>query len=80
MSDDLLITPVISPSGTVHFASVPHDATIQDIITALSRSEDVREDILLDLPDSGWDIQSVRKEQQGRSWEDTELEELEIGV
>lgn len=79
MPDNLLIAPVLSPSGTVHFATLSQDATIFDLISALSCSDDVKNDILYGLPDLGWDIQKVRKEQPGRQWEESELEELDCG-
>ena len=79
MSVNTLVVPVLSPSGTVHFASIPRDATVKDLINVLQKSDDVREDILNGLPESGWDLQKVRLEEPGRAWEDHELEILNNG-
>ncbi|THH12248.1 hypothetical protein EW145_g96 [Phellinidium pouzarii] len=76
MADGLLIVPVLSPSGTVYFASVPQEATTLNVITTLLKSRDVRDDILGDLSDDGWDLQKVRKEATGRVWEEEELKHI----
>ncbi|EJD01599.1 FH2-domain-containing protein [Fomitiporia mediterranea MF3/22] len=76
MADNTLIAPVISPAGTVYFASVNQDATAQDVIASLIQPQDVRDEILGDLPESGWDLQRVRKEHSGRVWEEEELESI----
>ena len=73
-AENQLIVPVISPFGTVYFASVSQNATAQDVIDSLIRLQDVRDEILGDLPDEGWDLQMVRKEEAGRVWEEDELE------
>ena len=75
-AENQLIVPVISPFGTVYFASVSQNATAQDVIDSLIRLQDVRDEILDDLPDEGWDLQTVRKEEAGRAWEEDELEAL----
>ncbi|KAL5507835.1 hypothetical protein ACEPAH_5453 [Sanghuangporus vaninii] len=79
-TENPLIVPVISPSGTVYFASVSQDAAAQDVIDSLIRSRDVKEEILGDLPDEEWDLQTVRKEEAGRVWEEDELEGLGSGI
>ncbi|KAL5527808.1 hypothetical protein ACEPAG_6609 [Sanghuangporus baumii] len=79
-TENPLIVPVISPSGTVYFASVSQDAAAQDVIDSLLQSQDVQEEILGDLSDKGWDLQTVRKEEAGRVWEEDELEGLGSGI
>lgn len=78
-TENPLIVPVISPFGTVYFASVSQNATAQDVIDCLIRLQDVRDEILDDLPEGGWDLQTVRKEEAGRAWEEDELEALGSG-
>lgn len=79
MTDVPLIAPVITPCGTVHFASVPQDATAEDVIHALLDEEGVKEEVLGDLTDQGWDLQVVRQEPSGRIWEEDELKNLDSG-
>ena len=78
MTDGPLIVPVITPCGTVHFASVPQNATAEDVVRALLE-EGVSEEVLGDLSDEGWDLQVVRQEPSGRVWEEDELEALDDG-
>ena len=79
MSDDILIVPTVLPSGSLHFASIQHDGTVGDVINSLSALDEVKSDVLGDLPPSGWAIQLVRKESPGRQWEEDELESLGDG-
>ncbi|KAL5487624.1 hypothetical protein ACEPAI_5732 [Sanghuangporus weigelae] len=79
-TENPLIVPVISPSGTVYFASISQDAAAQDVIDSLIQSQDVKKEILGDLPDEGWYLQTVRKEEAGRVWEEDELEGLGSGI
>lgn len=79
MPDDLLIVPTILCSGSLHFASVSHDAVVQDVIDSLVTLEEVREDVLGDLQPQGWALQRIRKEHNGRAWEEEELEALGDG-
>lgn len=74
MPDDLLIVPTILCSGSLHFASVKQDGAVQDVIDSLVALEEVREDVLGDLQPEGWAIQRIRKEHNGRAWEEEELE------
>ena len=76
MSDDILIVPTVLPSGSLHFTSITHDGTVSDVINSLSALDEVKSDVLGDLPPSGWAIQLIRKEQPGRQWEEDELELL----
>ena len=79
MPDGPLIVPVATPGGAVHFSSVNQDATVQGVINALLREEGIREEVLGDLTDEGWDLQAVRQEPSGRVWEEDELENLDSG-
>jgi hypothetical protein len=80
MPDDILIVPTVLPSGSLHFASVQQDGTVGDVINSLISVDDVKFDILGDLPPRGWAIQLVRKESPGRQWEEDELESLGDGA
>jgi hypothetical protein len=80
MSDDILIVPNVLPSGSLHFASIQHDGTVGDVINSLSALDEVKSDVLGDLPPSGWAIQLIRKESPGRQWEEDELESLGDGA
>jgi hypothetical protein len=80
MSDDILIVPTVLPSGSLHFASILHDGTVGDVINSLSALDEVKSDVLGDLPPSGWAIQLIRKESPGRQWEEDELESLGDGT
>ena len=80
MSDDILIVPTVLPSGALHFASVRHDGTVSDVISSLSALDEVKADILGDLPPCGWAIQLIRKESPGRQWEEDVLESLGDGT
>lgn len=79
MPDDLLIVPTILCSGSLHFASVSHGAIVQDVIDSLVALEEVQTDVLGDLQSQGWAIQRIRKEHNGRTWEEEELEALGDG-
>jgi hypothetical protein len=80
MSDDILIVPTVLPSGSLHFASIQQDGTVGDVINSLSALNEVRSDVLGDLPPSGWAIQLVRKKSPGQQWEEDELESLGDGM
>lgn len=79
MPDDLLIVPTILCSGSLHFASVKHDAVVQDVIDSLVALQEVQEDALGDLQPGDWALQRIRKEHNGRAWEEEELEALGDG-
>ena len=80
MPDDILIVPVVLPSGSLHFASIQQDGTVSDVINSLISLDEVKSDILGDLAPHGWAIQLVRKESPGRQWEEDELESLGDGT
>ena len=80
MPDDTLIVPTVLPSGSLYFASVRQDGTVGDVINSLLVLDEVKSDILGDLPPRGWAIQLVRKASPGRQWEEDELESLGDGM
>jgi diaphanous 1 len=80
MSDDTLIVPTVLPSGSLHFATVQHDGSVSDVIDFLSAQDEVKSDVLGDLPPCGWALQLIRKEPPGRQWEEDELESLGDGM
>ena len=80
MADDTLIVPVIIPSGSLHFATVPSTGTVQDVEDYLTAHEEITSEILGDLESHGWAMQSIRSEHNGRQWEEEELEALGSGV
>jgi diaphanous 1 len=69
-----LIVPTLLSSGSLHFAEVKSDGTLQDIIDALTNLQDVRLEILGELEEHAWALQRIRVERTGRKWEDEELE------
>lgn len=75
-----LIVPTLSPSGALHFAAVKPNATAQDIIDALSGLDEVRDEVLDDLPDSGWAVQRIRKQLESGSQSETQLVSLGHGL
>jgi diaphanous 1 len=79
MADDKLIVPVVIPSGSLHFATLPSTATIQDVQDYLVAIDSVKIEILGDLEPYGWATQTVRSEHNGRQWEEEELEALGNG-
>ena len=79
MPDPRVIIPVSTPSGSVYFASVSRDASIADLISSLIESGEIKAEVLGELEELGWDIQKIRKEQSGRSWEEEDLNQLETG-
>jgi len=74
-----LIVSTLIPSGALHFAAVQQSATVQDIIDALSPLEDVRDDVLGDLEDGGWAVQTIRRPRPGKPWDEEELKQLGNG-
>jgi diaphanous 1 len=74
-----LIVPTVLPSGSLHFASVAHHGTAQDVIDALAVVDDVKKEVLGDLLPAPWAIQRIRSEPAGRQWEEDELEALGDG-
>lgn len=79
MSEDSLILPTVTPSGSLHFATVQSSGTIQDVLNALLEEQGVAAEVLGDLEPYGWALQKVRREPNGRQWEEEELEGLSNG-
>jgi hypothetical protein len=52
---------------------------VEDVVNALIALDEVRSEILGGLDDNGWALQKIRVEQNGRLWEDDELEALGDG-
>ncbi|KAJ6566849.1 hypothetical protein B0H19DRAFT_941165 [Mycena capillaripes] len=75
-----LIVPTKLTTGVLHFAEVQQNATAQDVIDALVGSGDVKSEVLGDLEDQGWALQTIRAEQSGRPWKVAELEALGDGT
>ncbi|CDO73783.1 hypothetical protein BN946_scf185015.g111 [Trametes cinnabarina] len=80
MSADPLIVPTIVPSGSLHFATIAADGTIQDVIDILVADTEVTAEVLGDLDPYGWAMQRIRREPNGRQWEEDELEALGNGI
>ncbi|QRW01940.1 hypothetical protein RhiLY_00937 [Ceratobasidium sp. AG-Ba] len=81
------IVPVLLPSGAIHFAKVQPSDTGQDVIEVLLATEGIKSDILGDLEepsteaiDWGWALQTVRKNERGRLWQEKELDQLDDGM
>lgn len=79
MADDALIVPVAIPSGTLHFVTLSVNATVQDLLSNLTESDEITSQLVGDLQPYGWAIQRIRKEHNGRQWEEEELEALGNG-
>ena len=77
---DHLIVPVVLPSGTLHFATISPNGTVQDVVETLISDDKVTSEILGDLQPYGWALQSIRRERSGRQWEEDELEALGNGA
>lgn len=80
MPSNPLIVPVSLPDGSLHFANITPNGTVQDVLDELTRLDDVRLDVLGDLESDAWGIQKIRRESTGRVWEEEELEALGSGL
>lgn len=79
MSDEPLIVPIAVPSGSLYFATITPKGTTEDVIQALLLNGEAATDILGDLKPFGWILQEIRREPNGRQWEEEELESLGNG-
>jgi diaphanous 1 len=79
MSESSLIVPVIVPTGSLHFATVKPDGTVQDVVDSLLAQPEVTSEILDGLGGAGWALQKIRIEKSGRQWEEEDLEKLGDG-
>lgn len=80
MSSNTLIVPVLIPNGSLQFSTILLDGIAQDVLDSLVNLEEVRRDVLADLTSDAWALQRIRRERNGRPWEEKELEELDDGV
>lgn len=74
-----LIIPAILPTGTLHLIELPDNCRTQDVIRNLVSIDGVKEEILGTLEDHGWALQRIRREKNGRVWEEDELNALGDG-
>ena len=79
MSESSLIVPVVVPTGSLHFATVKPDGTVQDVIDSLLAQPEVTSEVLDGLDGAGWALQKIRIEKSGRQWEEEDLENLGDG-
>lgn len=79
MADQPLIVPVVLPSGSLHFATISSHGTVQDIVETLVADQEITSEILGELQPYGWALQKIRREHNGRQWEEDELEALGNG-
>lgn len=80
MPDNSLIIPIVVPTGSLHFAAINPDGVVQDVINALIQLDEVVSEVLGDLVADNWALQQIRREFNGRQWEEEELEALGDGV
>ena len=79
MPESSLIVPVVVSTGSLHFATIKPDGTVQDVIDALLTQPEVTSEVLGGLDDAGWALQKIRIEKSGRRWEEENLEKLGDG-
>ena len=77
---DSLIVPVVLPAGSLHFATISPHGTVQDVVEYLVADDEVTSEVLGDLQPFGWALQKIRREHNGRQWEEHELEALGNGA
>ncbi len=80
-----LVAPILLPNGSLHFAVIKQDGSALDAINTLIAMPEVREEVLGDLApgyvdSSGWALQTVLKNEAGRTWEDEELQAIGTGM
>jgi diaphanous 1 len=80
MPDDSLLVPVLLVNGSIHFATVSRNATVQVVIDTILAQPGVREEALKDLTCDSWALQKIRKENSGRTWEEEDLKGLTEGM
>lgn len=79
MPENSLIVPAKLTNGSLHFASVTSDSTVQDVIDSLTAISEVHLDTLGDLESAAWAIQKISQEESGREWEEEELKKIGDG-
>ncbi|PPQ71093.1 hypothetical protein CVT24_009844, partial [Panaeolus cyanescens] len=77
---DTIIVPTILTTGNLHFAEIPEDGTVQNVIDTLLQIDGLKEEMLRDLEDVGWALQMIRVEHSGRIWEEEDLNKLGDGT
>ncbi|KAG1735399.1 armadillo-type protein [Suillus lakei] len=81
MADGSLIVPILLANGSLHHPSVSSEALAQDLIEVLTVQEEVISSVLGELHrDTGWALQHVCSQPNGRKWEEAELEALGDGI
>lgn len=80
MSNNSLVIPIIIPTGSLHFAAIKPDGVVQDVINALLSLDEVVSEVVGDLVADSWALQQIRREHNGRQWEEDELEALGDGM
>lgn len=79
MNDNQLIVPVATPLGSLYFATIDAGGTVDDVIQELLSNDDAVSELIGDLEPYGWALQRIRREHNGRQWEEEELEQLGNG-
>lgn len=77
-----LFVSVLVPNRGLESVHVHPFTTIQEIINILISYEDLPKSVLgryAGVNKSGWALQVVRKEKEGRAWEDSDLAEVGDG-
>lgn len=64
--------PVLLLDGSLQYPSISADTIAQDLIETLIQLDEVKCTVL-DVVPSAWVLQRVRKEKQGRKWDEGEL-------
>ncbi|KAF9506490.1 hypothetical protein BS47DRAFT_1399443 [Hydnum rufescens UP504] len=75
-----LVVAVLSPSGTLYFASVDTNASVEQVIDLLLRTTDISRQVLGDLDNKGWALQQIRRIPIDYTWTADELEALRDAV
>jgi diaphanous 1 len=79
MADDSLIVPIEIPAGSLQFVTITSTGVIQDLLDTVEGDKHILTQLIGDLPSYGFAIQRIRKEHNGRQWEEDELERLGNG-
>ena len=80
MADESLIVPIEIPSGSLQFVTISPNGTIQELLDSVTTNIDITSQLLEDLSPYGFAVQQIRKEHNGRQWEEDELDTLGNGA
>ena len=80
MADESLIVPIEIPSGSLQFVPISPNGTIQELLDSVTTNVDIASQLLEDLSPYGFAVQQIRKEHNGRQWEEDELDTLGNGA